>query len=451
MKKRVLSMLLVSALAIMSISGCGKSEQVKPEQEETKEEVQEEVQEVEEAAVIDIFQNKSEIAEQLQDAVNLYMKEHPNVKINLETVQGNDYNATLKAKMLNDDQPEIMALSSSAIVQEYQEYLEDLSDQPWVDHIVDAAKSDVEIDGKILGLPIALEGYGIVYNKEIFETAGIDVSTLTSYEAMDEAFAALQAKIDAGELKDKYPVLEAVWEFPGKETWILALHGLNVALANDYESANALMKEKEIEFKYAEELKALYELETKYTSAKDNLALLNAVDYATQVGGGLGIERVAVIQQGNWVGSELRNISEDFAEKIDMLPVPLKGINEDSIYVGVAINWCINKNSSDINKQAAKDFMNWLYQSEEGKKIVTEEFGFISALDNYEGYELSDPLSKRVSQYIQEGQVKPWVQGGFPQGYEAQAAADLQAYLSGDYSWDECINKLKEDFAALRQ
>lgn len=443
MKKKAVSILLLAVLAVVSLNGCRENVALNDNAGETTSATEE--------AVVDIFQNKSEISTQLQNAVDQYMAENPNVKINLETVQGNDYNSSLKAKMLNDDQPEIMALSSNAIVEEYKEYLEDLSDQPWAQHIVDAARGDVEIDGQILGIPVSLEGYGIVYNKEIFETAGIDVSALTSYEAMDEAFAALQRMIDDGELADKYPALEAVWEFPAKESWILALHGLNVALANDYSSAIEVMGLDEIEFKYADELKALYELETKYTSAGDNLALLNAVDYASQVGGGLAIERVAVIQQGNWIGAELKGVSEEIAGKMDMLPVPLKGVNEQSIYAGVAINWCVNKNASDVNKQAAKDFINWLFQSEEGKKIVTEEFGFIAALDNYEGYEPTDPLSKIVNDYIQKDMAKPWVQNGFPAGYESRAAADLQGYLSGDYTWEECIEKLQVDFAELRQ
>ena len=35
-------------------------------------------------------------------------------------------------------------------------------------------------------IPVSVEGYGLVYNKEIFKDAGIDASTLTSYDAIDK-------------------------------------------------------------------------------------------------------------------------------------------------------------------------------------------------------------------------------------------------------------------------
>ena len=41
---------------------------------------------------------------------------------------------------------------------------------------------------------------------------------MTSYDAIDKAFADLQNQIDSGKLKDKYPQLEAVEEYAAKET-----------------------------------------------------------------------------------------------------------------------------------------------------------------------------------------------------------------------------------------
>ena len=38
-------------------------------------------------------------------------------------------------------------------------------------------------DGKTVGFPYAVEGYGITYNADILEKAGIDPATLTSFNA----------------------------------------------------------------------------------------------------------------------------------------------------------------------------------------------------------------------------------------------------------------------------
>ncbi len=403
-----------------------------------------------EEATIDIFQNKSEVANQLDAAAKRYMELNPNVTINIETVQGNDYNVALKAKMSVDDSIEIMALSANDIANNYSEYLEDFTGQDWIENVSEGLLGDAVLDGKVVGLPVNIEGYGMAYNKAIFEKAGIDTTDLTTYKAIDDAFASLQAIIDSGELSEAYPQLEAVFEYAGKESWVLGLHTLNIAMANEYQSAKETLAADTIELKYSKELEALFDLLTKYTSSSDDLSMLMAVDYSTQVGGGIAIERVASIQQGNWIGPEVKSISPEVYENLAFLPLPLVGVKEDSIAVGVPAYWCVNNNSEDVDKDAAKDFMNWLYQSDEGKEIVINELGYIPAFSNYDGIEIVDPLSASIMNYVSEGKIMPWVFGGFPSGYQDQSAARIQAYLSGLTTWDECAELLRADWIDLK-
>lgn len=193
------------------------------------------------------------------------------------------------------------------------------------------------------------------------------------------------------------------------------------------------------------------DLETKYTTSKDDLSKLNAVDYSSEIGGGLAIERVAVVQQGNWIGPELSGIDEEVANKMGILPIPLKGVKEDCIPTGISIYWCINSQSGDKEKEASKEFLKWLFQSDEGKQIVVNDFGFVPAFNNYDDVEITDPLSKEVKRYIDEGKTLPWVMGGFPSGYEPKAAADFQGYFSGEYTFDQMVDQLKADFVELKK
>lgn len=433
MKRKVISTILCGTLVLGMVTGCGKSGGGEASDQVT----------------INLYQNKSEIATQLQEAADKYTEENPNVKINVESIQGNDYNTNLKAKLISDDSVDIYALGDN--ITNMTDYVEDLSDQPWVENAIEGSLDDVTLDEKVYGMPVSVEGYGLVYNKEIFKDAGIDASTLTSYDAIDAAFADLRKQIDSGKLKDKYPQLEAVEEYAAKETWIPGLHTLNAPLACEYTSAKELRESDELGLKYADSLKALLELETKYTTSKDDLSKLNAVDYSSEIGGGLAIERVAVVQQGNWIGPELKGIDETVANKMGILPLPIKGVKEDCIPTGISIYWCVNSQSDDKVKEASKEFLNWLFQSDEGKKVVVDEFGFVPAFSNYEDIEISDPLSKEVKRYIDEGKTLPWVMGGFPSGYEPKAAADIQGYFSGEYTFDQMVEHLKADFADLKK
>ncbi|EEA80791.1 hypothetical protein CLONEX_03322 [[Clostridium] nexile DSM 1787] len=50
-------------------------------------------------------------------------------------------------------------------------------------------------------------------------------------------------------------------------------------------------------------------------------------------------------------------------------------------------------------------------------------------------------MSKEVKRYIDEGKTLPWVMGGFPSGYEPKAAADFQGYFSGEYTFDQMVDR----------
>ena len=443
--KKAISTILTAAMVAGMMTGCGSAGGSTDTQESAGSSAGDD------QVVIDVFQNKNEISDTLQAAIDTYEEKNPNVKINLETVGGSDYASSLKAKMLGNDPVEIFTLGGPDDIASYQEYLEPLTDQDWVSHVTAGGVDNVTVDGEVYGLPLAIEGYGLIYNKKIFEAAGIDASTLTTYDAIDKAFADLQKQIDEGKLAEEFPVLEAVEEYAAKESWIVGLHTNNVALSQEFKSAANAFDSKTVAYTYGDQLKDLIDLETKYTSSKDNLSLLNSVDYSTQVGGGLAIERVAVVQQGNWISSEVSNVSEDVLDNLGILPIPLKGVVEDSIAVGVSNYWCVNSKSSDAEKKAAKDFLNWLYQSDEGKEIVVNNLGFIPAFDNYDNVSISDPLSAEVKRYVDAGKTIPWVFSGQPSGWDSKVAANIQNYLAGSMTWDEVIAQNISDWESMRE
>ena len=72
----------------------------------------------------------------------------------------------------------------------------------------------------------------------MFEDAGVSVDSMMNFEGMKAGFDTLKEKIDNGEMKDKYPNLEAVMEYPTKELWIAGDHDANVALTHDFKTPN---------------------------------------------------------------------------------------------------------------------------------------------------------------------------------------------------------------------
>lgn len=442
--KRILAMLLAAAIAF-SATACKKkdgSSSVADTSVDTGEKTE-----------VDIIQFKVEISDALTKAAKTYMDANPDIKINIDTVGGGaDYGAALKAKMQSGNNPDIFNIGGPQDLKDWSEKLEDLTDQPWVKNAATGTLLAVTQNDKVYGLPYSIEGYGFVYNRAIFETAGIPVDNLNTYAAIENAMKTLKSKIDKGELKEKYPALEAVTELPAKETWVTGLHTLNLALTNEFKGPMEAFEAKTVKFTHSNALKSLIDLQALYTKNANDLGKLNSVDYATQVASGIAIERVAVIQQGNWVYNEVANVDEDVARNLDMMPLPLKGVVEDSIPVGVPMYWCINKESTGAEKAAAKDFLNWLYQSEEGKRIVVTEFGFIPAFTNYTDLEPADPLGKAVKKFSDAGKTMPWVFMGFPTSWGMEVfGSSLQKYFAGEIKWEDLINEAQAKWEEARK
>jgi raffinose/stachyose/melibiose transport system substrate-binding protein len=433
--KKILSLVTVTMLVASSVVGCSSSKgDAAKEGDQVK---------------VEIFQFKVEAKDALEKAAEVYEEKNPNVDINVETVGGgNDYGAALRSKFQSGQEPTIFNVGGPQDVKDWSSKLEDLSDQPWIKEAFDGTLGSVTTDDGTFGMPFNQEGYGFIYNKEIFKKAGIDPASMTSFEALEKAVKTLDSK------KDELG-LEAVLALPAKEKWLTGLHLSNAALANEFESGKQAYEAKELEFKYEKELKELLDLQTTYAYKPDGkTASLNSVDYAMQVEQKYSTGKVAIIQNGNWAYGGIKGVNADVADNSGILPMPIKGVKEDSIPVGVPMYWSINKDKSDAEKDAAKDFLNWLYTSDEGKKMIIEDFNFIPAFKGYESDELQpkDPLSANILNYANEGKTMPWVFMGYPSGWgENVVGADIQKYLDGSMTWENLVKNAKSTWSEDRK
>lgn len=402
-----------------------------------------------EKVTVDIFQFKVEAKEALENAAKKYMEGHKDVEIHIDTVGGgDDYGSALKAKFQSGEEPTIYNIGGPQDTKDWLEKLEDLSDTDLAKNAADNTLGAVTSNGKVYGVPLAIEGYGFVYNKEIFKKAGIDPSTLTTFSKLEEAAAELDSKKkDLG--------IDSVFVLPGKENWVTGLHTSNVAFSNEFKDGTEAYNAKTIEFKYSNQLKKLLDLQVKYSYKPDGTdKSINGVDYATQVEKQFSLGKAAMIQQGNWIYSSIEGIDKELAKNIGILPISLDGIKEGCIPVGVPMYWAVNSKKSDAEKKAAKDFLSWLYTSDEGKKMIVNDFKFIPAYKGFESDDLqpSDPLAKDVAKFSQDGKSMPWVFMGYPTGYgEDQLGASFQKYFAGDLTWEQVVEQAKTNWSEARK
>ncbi|WP_226037764.1 ABC transporter substrate-binding protein [Aquibacillus saliphilus] len=424
---------VASALAVTSIllAGCGSSEEEGGTNATSEDEL-----------TVDIFQFKVEFKDQFESLVELYEEENPGVNINVKTVGGgNDYAATLKTSFSSGDEPDIFNVGGPSEVEDYRDSLADLSDTKAAEAALEGTLSGVTDGDEILGLPFNQEGYGLIYNKRIFEEAGINPDEILTHEDLVNAVETLDSqKEDLG--------IEAVFALGAKETWILGNHLANAFLAPEFnQDLMEAYKSDTVTFEKGDEMKRFLDLQNEY-SVQPTVSL----DYSQQVEELFSLENVAMIQQGNWIYNTVHEMDPELAENnIGILPIPVEGF-EGKIPVGVPNNWVVNNNSSDEVIQASKDFLDWMYTSDTGKEFVLNEFKFIPAYEGFDTTKIADPLSQEIYEYASEGNTLGWVFMGTPLAWnEEKLAVRMQKYLSGDLAWEELETQAITEWENSRQ
>lgn len=366
---------------------------------------------------VHIFQFKVEIADALEKLKAEYEKTHPGVKLDIQTVGGgSDYGASLRAKFAASEEPDIFNIGGYNELDMWQEYLEDLSGEPWVKDVKDIAKEPMTKDGKLYGQPMNLEGYGFIYNKDLFKKAGITERPVT----LSELEAAAEKLKAAG-----------ITPFANgyQENFVLGNHNINLAFAGQKDPGAFIkgLNEHSVEFasdKVVSEWSNLLDLTLKYGNPNPL-----TTDYNTQVTM-FASGDAAMMQQGNWTQVQIDGINPKL--NLGILPMP---INDDpalgdKLYVGVPNNWVVNKNSPV--KEEAKEFLDWMVTSDIGKGYITGKFKFIPAFKSIKGTdEELGQLGMEVQKYTDAGKTLTWNWFRFPNGMSPEFAAAIQAYIGG--------------------
>lgn len=209
MKKKLLSVLLCTAMAVSLITGCGSSGKTEPEapaaevsepEAETPEaepESETETANTEEKelggtlTVATTFANEPQLPA-VQEAMDGFTAE-TGIKIDL-IVPGDDYESQLKTMMASNSLPDVWETHGWSLLR-YGEYLQKVNDQPWFDsmdtEMLGGTMADE--DGNFYALGITGSFSGLIYNADVLEKAGVDIADLTTWEELEAACEKIKA------------------------------------------------------------------------------------------------------------------------------------------------------------------------------------------------------------------------------------------------------------------
>ena len=402
-KKSLVSLVLVLVLLLLAACG-GKEEQATSTEEGG-----------EAAKKITIFQSKVEISDQLEALAKEYTEE-TGVEVEVLGTTGDDYFQQLQIRLNSNQGPSIFSLQHAMEAEKLKSYVADLSAEEYVKDI--APNMELKLEDKVVGIPYGVEGFGIIYNKELVKPE--DVKDLASFTSTLEKFK--------GQDINGFSLAQ--------DAYFLIGHISNYPFSLQPDPQDFITKLNAGEVKMAE-TPEFQEFGQFMEAVKNNTPTPLSVTYDQQIGD-FASGKTAMIHQGNWAAGMLKEF--DLGFEYGMLPFPLMG--NDKLAVGTGNNWAINSQKEEGEVQAAKDFLKWMNTSETGKRYIVEEFGFVPALTTIEPGEL-DPLSQAVSDASNSGETIPWAQNAFPANIVPN---DLTPFAQQFFSEDMTGEQFVEEF-----
>lgn len=393
-----------------------------------------------EEVVVEFFNQKPEITRQLEALAQTYSDQNKNVRITITTVGDSGGSAGLQAKFTSGNPPALMMLGGTSEVERYGDTLEDVGDLEVTETMLDDLLEGGYIDETQLAVPLNIEGFGWMYNKEIFEQAGINPDAINNYED----FVSVVENLDSQ--KETLGIQE-VFAFSGANEGSINQMSAHFTSPEYNHSTLEAYEATELNWAYGDQFKKNTDLFNQY-----NIQPILSVSYSRSVEELFANDEVAMVHQGNWIVPTLNGIDPDFVEnKLGILPV--YGENDDEGKIVAGAPWYIGVNS-DLEEPvvtAAKDFLNWMYLSDEGQQAMVEEMQFIPPQEGYELDQISDPVSRVIYQEMLDGNNSAMTHNQYPDGwFQLVLFPEYQRYLDGYSTWEEFLENTAEGFEEMR-
>ena len=276
-----------------------------------------------------------------------FNEEFPNIKVETEAVT--DYAEDSLLRLSTGDWGDIMfipAVDKSDLAAYFMplDTLDNLSQKL---NFVDSW----QFDGICYGIPYMANAQGVLYNKAVFEKAGITTLPKTP----DEFLADLQLIKDNTDAIPLYTNYAAGWTMGAWDAYIGCVsNGSNTYMNQEFvHDADP--------FKDSGDGTGIYNLyRILYEATKNGLI---EEDYTTTdwegCKGMLNRGEIGTMVLGSWAYAQMQE-ADSHPEDVGYMPFPMTVNGTQYVAAGGDYNYCINVNSSDENKLASLIFVKWM-------------------------------------------------------------------------------------------
>ena len=403
---------------------------------------------------------KPEQDQQWQDLAAKYTAE-TGTEVTVITAADGTYEQTLKSEMAKSEAPTLFQVNGPVGLANWKDYCYDLSDSEICKQLSSedfALKNDA---GEVSGVAYVLETYGIIYNKKnLNDYCTMDNAVISSpdeinsFDKLKAVADDIQARKDEINSQFGYDLQGAFTSagMDGSSDWRFKTHLANLPIYYEYK-ADDINTTDAIKGTYLDNYRNIWDLYINNATCDPSLLSTKTGDDAVAE---FVTEQAVFYQNGTWAYGDIADVGDD---NLGMLPIYIgaPGEEKQGLCTGTENYWCVNKNASKEDIQATLDFMKWVVESDEGRDMLANQMGFVTPFTTFADYLPDNPLVKANAEYTEAGKTPvSWNFTTMPsENWKNNLGGALLNYAQGTGAWDSVqtafVDGWAEEYAAANE
>jgi len=390
---------------------------------------------------------KPEQADQWTALAKKYTDE-TGVQVTVTTAASGTYEATLKSEMAKSEAPTLFQVNGPVGLATWNDYCMDLSSS---DIDKDLSSKDFELkdsSGSVKGIAYVIETYGIIYNNALIKKYcamdGAKIKSadeITSFAKLKEVADDIQAKKDALGVEGAFTSAG----FDSSSDWRFKTHLANLPIYYEYKDSN-ISSTDAIKGTYLDGFKNIFDLYLNdSTTDRTLLSGKTGDDAASEFATGEAV----FYQNGTWAYNDIKG--NDVADDdLGMLPIYIGAKDEEKqgLCTGSENYWCVNSKASKEDQDATLAFLKWVVESDEGRKALSSDMGFVTPFSTFSDYLPQNPLVVFAQKYNASKTPVSWNFTTMPsEQWKNDLGSAMLEYAQGTGQWDAVKTAFVDNWA----
>ncbi|MBR5090447.1 MAG: ABC transporter substrate-binding protein [Ruminiclostridium sp.] len=365
------------------------------------------------------------------------------VPVKIITAASGSYPSTLSAQMNKPSPPTLFVCGDVRDIADWEYYCYDLGRTELSGMIGNTEQCLYDREGKMRAVGYCYEAFGIIVNKRLLAKAGYEVGDIRSFASLKAVAEDIHSR--SGELGFDAFTSSGLDD---SSSWRFSAHLANIPLYYEFRDDNITEQPASITGRYLGLYKNVWDMYiNNATVPKDSIPDATGNMAEEEFGSG----KAVFYQNGTWEYEKLTGSAGYSMDPGDLTMIPIycgmEGEENAGLCVGTENYWAVNSQAGQKNIDATIDFMCWLVSSDEGRQMMSEQFG----VTPFKGHtEPENVFFGAAKQYEDEKRYDiTWEFGSTPNStqWRAGVVSALTKYSCGGGDWSDVERAFAEGWS----